>query len=234
MKNVNVVITILILIIFICISPGFCEPFQLYIEPLSSAVIAHPLKLKLFVLNEFGETDNSFTGKKPFKANVTEPSTKANNSYSFNPKKLLKFKKGVSELLLSNTEEEIIEIKISIDEVKLPGLLNISFEDMDVDPPEIKNIKSEEPNILILEFDEELDLDSAINERNYNVISNKREEFPSKVEFNKDYVVLTLPDPFKMEEKGYVELNNIKDLAGNEVESGLQSPEFDGDCGCID
>lgn len=89
-----------------------------------------------------------------------------------------------------------------------------------------------EPNILILRFNEEVEEESALKVENYKAVTNKREVYPKKVEYHKDYVILEFSDHFRSDEEGYIEMEGIEDLSGNEIPLGARSPKFKGDCGC--
>ncbi|MFH1772024.1 MAG: hypothetical protein ABH872_04335 [Candidatus Omnitrophota bacterium] len=109
---------------------------------------------------------------------------------------------------------------------------NIAFKDKDIFPPEIESIIVEASDIIILKFSEALDEESATKEENYKAITNKREIHPEKIEYRRDVIVLKFPVEFNEDEEGYIESNDIADLAGNYIASGTRSPEFSGDCGC--
>lgn len=92
------------------------------------------------------------------------------------------------------------------------------------------DIFEETPGILKLEFNEELEEESAQEVRNYRAVTNRRETFPESIEYHRSYVFLKFEARFIREEEGYLELEGIMDLAGNEISSGTKSPVFEGIC----
>ncbi len=121
-------------------------------------------------------------------------------------------------------------MEIALNDSELTGNISIFFEDKDIFPPEITDIYVEDVNIIKLEFNEELEEESAQEVRNFKAVTDEREVFPASIEYHKDYVYLKFEEHFNDDEEGYIELEGVKDLKGNEVRSGLRSPDFVGTC----
>jgi hypothetical protein len=119
-----------------------------------------------------------------------------------------------------------------IPDLEISGNINLFFEDKDVSPPEVVGISSDEPGIISLVFNETLEEESAQETRNYKAVTNKQEVYPEKIEYHQDNVILEFEEYFDNEEEGYIELQGIKDLNGNQISSGLKSPDFKGKCPC--
>lgn len=204
-------------------------PMHVFLQPLSESVCDKPLEISVYVLNEEGNIDFSYEGKKNVKIQVDEPGGNVKNSWRPLPA-YLEFKKGKSSFLINDSEAENLNIKVSLDGVPVYGYVTLSLKD--TAPPAVESIMVEKKNIIILKFSEVIEEESALAGGNYRAVTNKREVAPEKIEYHKDFVVLQFPVEFDSDEKGYIELEAIKDLSGNELSSGTRSPDFKGDCGC--
>ena len=169
-----------------------------------------------------------FEGKKELQIAVEEGGMR-DKSYSIRSEKV-KFKKGRGYFRIENSEDETLDLMITLLGLDLSGQISLSFLDKDVFPPEIVEISEEDPGILKLEFNEELEEESAQEQRNYKAVTNEREAHPERIEYHRTYVFLEFEEHFHTDEEGYVELEGIKDINGNEVSSGLKSPDFEGTC----
>lgn len=210
------------------------EPTQLFLDPTSEAVRRRPLEIEILALNENGEIEENFIGKRELRITVQESGRK-DESYYIRSKKV-SFKKGKTSFTVENSEEETLDVEIALSDPELTGTISLFFEDKDIFPPDITDIYVEDVNIIKLEFNEELEEESAQEFRNYKAVTNEREVFPESIEYHRDYVYLKFEEHFNDDEEGYIELQGVKDLKGNEVRSGLRSPDFVGTCSgsCMD
>jgi hypothetical protein len=204
------------------------EAIQLFLDVSSEAVSRVPLEVEVLVLNENGEVVTAFEGKKELQVAVQESGMR-DESYNVHSRKV-RFKKGKASFTIEDSEDETLDIEVALAEPSVSGEISLSFLDKDIFPPEVVEIFEEDPGILKMEFNEALEEESAQRSRNYKAVTNKREAFPVKIEYHKTYVFLEFEEHFLTDEEGYIELEGIKDLNGNEISSGLKSPDFEGTC----
>lgn len=217
---------------FLCFSlVCFASAVQLFIEPLSEAICNKPLNLKLYVLDEQGNVDIEYDGVKNLDVRVEEKGGEKRGSFRI-PSQRVSFKKGIGVFIVEDSEPEELKLTINLEDIRVPASVSLSFEDKDIFPPVITSIMVEKTDVIILKFNEQVDEEYALDTANYIAITNKREVHPQRVEYHKDYVVLKFPVEFDQDEEGYIELEEMRDLSGNEISPGLRSPDFDGDCGC--
>ena len=207
---------------------SFAEPIQLYLDTSSEAVIRVPLDIEILVLNENGEVETGFDGKHELHITVNESGMR-DESYSVRANKV-RFKKGKGFFSIEDSEGETLDVTVGLADSQASGQISLTFLDKDIFPPEITDIFEESSGVLKLEFNEEVEEESAQEERNYRAVTNKREAYPVKIEYHRTYVFLEFEEPFLTDEEGCLELEGIKDLDGNEVSSGLKSPDFEGTC----
>ncbi len=208
--------------------PSYAEAIQLFLDVSSEAISRVPLEVEVLVLNENGEVTTTFEGKKELRITVQESGMR-DKSYDIRSKRV-RFRKGKASFTIEDSEDETLDLEVALAESAISGKISLSFLDKDIFPPEVVEIFEEAPGILKLEFNEELEEESAQESRNYKAVTNEREVFPVKIEYHRTYVFLEFEEPFHTDEEGYVELEGIKDLKGNEISSGLKSPDFEGTC----
>ena len=207
------------------------EPVQLFLDPISESVCRIPLEIEVLVLNKNGEVDTGVEGKKELQIEVEEKGGRKDKSFSIRSKRV-SFKKSKSSFVMENDDEERLGVNVMIPDLDISGSIDLFFQDRDISAPEVVGISSDEPGIIGLEFNEILEEESAQETRNYKAITNQREVYPEKIEYRQDNVVLEFEEYFDNEEEGYTELQGIKDLNGNQISSGLKSPDFKGKCPC--
>ena len=221
----------LIFSLFVLLSTGAkssADPFQLFLDPLSEAVCHQPLEVELLVLNDKGEIENGFTGEYELRITARE-SGRNEGSYRIRSRQV-DFDRGRGVLIIENDEEETLLFHVTIASPPLSGSVEIHFEDRDLSPPQVTEIYADDPGLIRLQFDEELEEESAQEVRNFKAVTNEREVYPESIEYRRDYVILKFADHFHGDEEGYIEMEGIKDLKGNEIRSGTRSPDFVGTC----
>jgi len=67
---------------------------------------------------------------------------------------------------------------------------------------------------------------------NQGIPLNILQQSPERIEFHQEAVILFFADIFEHNEEEYIELEEITDIHGNEIDSGLRISEIQGDCGC--
>ncbi|MBN1870448.1 MAG: hypothetical protein JW847_07745 [Candidatus Omnitrophica bacterium] len=207
---------------------GYAAPIQLFLDTSSEAVCGLPLEIEILVLNENGEVETAFEGKHELQISGQESGMLDKSCSVRSP--IANFKKGKAFFAVEDSEEETVNLVVTIAEPRLSGQINLSFLDKDIFPPKIVNLFEESPGILKLEFNEELEEESAQEVKNYKAITNRRETFPLSIEYHRTYVFLKFEEHFFKDEEGYLELEEIEDISGNEISSGLKSPNFKGTC----
>ncbi|MCK5178850.1 MAG: hypothetical protein KAR32_04910 [Candidatus Omnitrophica bacterium] len=212
----------------VCPTHSCAEPIQLFLDTSSEAVVRFPLEVEILVLNENGEVETGFKGKHELHITVHESGMR-DESYSLRSKKA-RFKKGKASFTIENSEDETVDVTVGLVDPPVSGQISLTFLDKDIFPPEITDIFEETPGILKLEFNEELEEESAQKLKNYKAVTNEREAYPVKIEYHRTYVFLEFEEHFLTDEEGYLELEGIRDLNGNEISSGLKSPDFEGTC----
>lgn len=210
---------------------GYTTPIQIFLEPVAEPICDVPLEIKTYILNEEGNVVSTYNGKKRVKISVKEQGEGKTNNVDI-PTKYIRFKKGVGSFFLKAQDEGTLEIKVEVEGIRLPGYMSLTFKKRDIKPPFVEAIFVEKHNILVLKFNEVIEEESALKVENYKALTDKREVYPKKVEYHKDYVILEFPENFESDEEGYIEIEGIKDLSGNEIPMGSRSPKFKGDCGC--
>lgn len=219
----------LILFMFLIVPmQGFAEPMHLFLDATAEAVARVPLEIEILVLDEEGNVETAFEGKKELSISVQEGGMR-DESYSIRSHKV-RFKKGKSSLSIEDSEEETLDLDVAVSGTNLSGQISLSFLDKDVFPPEVVDVFEEDPGILKIVFNEELEEESAQETRNYKAVTNRRETNPIKIEYHRTYVYLEFEEHFLTDEEGYLELEGIQDVNGNEISSGLRSSDFEGTC----
>ncbi|MCP4652291.1 MAG: hypothetical protein GY858_02755 [Candidatus Omnitrophica bacterium] len=204
---------------------ALAKPIQLFLEKQNQAICGVELNVLAYALNDRGEVDAAFSGKK----NVTFSSKADTKPCSF-PKNL-KFKNGKGIFSIKCRKEIGLNLVVEIEGVNAPTNLSASFVCRDVLAPFVEGIMIEAKNLITVKFSEEVEDESAQGCENYTAITNKREVHPESIEYHKDTVILKFGIEFDDDEEGYVEVDEVKDLSGNAISSG-KSPTFKGDCGC--
>ena len=224
------IVMVLSSVILLLILPAYsyAKPIQLFLDVSSEAISRLPLEIEIFVLNENGEVEAGFKGKKELQITVQESGMRDESYYIRSTK--VRFKNGRASFTIENSEDETLGLEVALSYPELSGQISLSFLDKDIFPPEIDGISEDGPGIIKLEFNEELEEESAQKLRNYKAVTNEREAFPVKIEYHKSYVFLEFEEQFNTDEEGYIELEGIKDLSGNEISSGLRTPGFEGTC----
>lgn len=211
----------------------YSNSLKIVITPMSEPVCNSPLELKINVIDETGLPDISYKGKKKMMVSVKEIGGEEDNSYSIRNKKV-KFRKGEGFLYLENSEQESLELEVGIKDAQKSALIKLDFIEKDIFPPEIEEFSVEGDGIILIKFNEALDEESAVDTDNYLTVTNMQESNPDSIEFHGDNVVLFFEESFQEEEEGVIVLNGIKDIHGNEIPSDTETPDFKGDCGCVD
>ncbi|MFC1621339.1 hypothetical protein ACFL2G_03435 [Candidatus Omnitrophota bacterium] len=150
----------------------------------------------------------------------------ADNSFILNPKSL-NIHGGKASFSITDSEENE-ELFLQIVDPKgrfQPIEANITFFIPDKEPPEIVDLKMETLAFVEITFSEELDDGSATDTSNYEIICSDRQR-PRSVEFHGDSVILELEDLLRPYDTMYIEVRNLKDLTGNEVDRGTKSPDY--------
>ena len=140
---------------------------------------------------------------------------------------LLDISEGKADFSITNSEEDE-ELIIELIDPKgrfQPVEASITFFIPDKKPPEIIDLKMETLAFVEIAFSEKLDDSSATDPNNYKVVCFD-EQSPRSVEFHGDRVILELDDLLRSHEVMYVEVRNLKDLAGNEIERDTRSPDY--------
>lgn len=208
------------------------KPIQLFLMPVSQGACKQPLEIIVYVLNDKGEVDLNFDGAKKIKVSVKEKDGIKENSFHVSLDKTIKFKRGKSSFSIEDSEPETLDMTVEVENVKITASVKLLFEDKDAAGPVVESIAVEKADIVALKFNEEIKEESAQKTENYTAVTNKRQVHPKKVEYHKDYVILEFPQGFDKDEEGYIEVEGIEDLNGNEIPSDTRSPDFKGDCGC--
>ncbi len=219
--------------LFLILPSKHVSAFQLFLDPLCEGIVNNDLPISILVLNECGELEKSFSGKKNVDFKLKRESGVDPDSISFS-RNVVSFKNGMGQFSVFDRESESILLSVLINELQVSEEINLVFENKDIFPPEVKEVETEGPYFLYLTFNEEVADNEALDAGNYLAITNKKEVHPDSIEYHNDYVILEFEKQIVEGEEGYIELKNIKDLSGNEIPSGLRSPDFEGDCGCVD
>ena len=142
---------LLLLLIGICsllVLPmhSYAEAIQLFLDVSSEAVSGLPIEVEILVLNENGEVEDSFDGKKELQVTVQESGMR-DESYYIRSKKA-RFKKGKAFFTIEDSEGETLDLEVAIIEPELSGQISLSFLDKDIFPPEIVGISEDDPGIV--------------------------------------------------------------------------------------
>lgn len=211
---------------------SFAFAVQLFLEPPLESACHTRQELKIYALDEEGKIALDYSGVKKIKLTVQEEAGRIKDSFRIFSPESLEFKEGVAVLTLQDDEPEDLELTLEAEGIKLPASLKLSFRDKkENNPPAIREIKLEKHNLIVLNFDRQMEEESALKKENYKAVTNRREVYPETVEYHKDYVVLKFASGFDEGEEGYIEIAQIQDLEGNFVSSGTRSPKFEG-CDC--
>lgn len=228
MQKINrIYVSVLFFGFFFMSLASHSTPIQLFLEPLSDGICRIPLEIKIYVLDKNGNVDTTFKGKKKLEITVKENGGEKEESFRILTNKV-RFKKGVGTFSVEDQEPEFLELNIKVEDITIAGYLKVSFEDKDIFPPKIIELSVDEDDAITLKFDKKIEEESAQREENYKAVMNQREVYPQEIEYHKNYVILKFAQVFTKEEEGYIELEGIKDLNGNEISSGLRSPAFTG------
>lgn len=210
---------------------GRAQAIQMFLDPVAEPMCRVPLEIEVLILDNNGRVDTSIEGEKELQINVEENEGKKDKSFSIRSAQV-SFRQGIGSFVIENDEEELLIVNVAMPDLAVSENINLVFRDEDVSPPEVVRINSDEPGIIRLEFNEALEEESAQETRNYKAITNRQEVYPRKIEYHGDQVVLEFEDYFDNDEEGYIELQDIEDLHGNPVPSGLKSQNFKGKCPC--
>ncbi|MFC1508212.1 hypothetical protein ACFL60_00820 [Candidatus Omnitrophota bacterium] len=186
--------------------------------------INEPQKGSVAVLDKEGNVAVDYN-QKGLKIEVEESGAE-NKSFTLTPASL-DILVGEASFSITNSEEDE-EILLKILDPKSsfkPGEASITFLIPDKEPPEIIDIKMETLAFVELIFSEELDDGTATDTSNYKVVCSDVQT-PRSVEFHGDRVILELDDLLRSHSQMYVEITNLKDIVGNEVERDARSPDY--------
>jgi len=207
---------------------GLCEPIQIYLASHGEPIVNKPLEVEVYILDESGRVDAAFEGKKAVTFDIERQDT---DTIPEGLPRELTFKKGKSRFFLDVSSGGSLVLSMSVEGIQSFAPLKLAFITKDIEAPYITSVLLEKENVIVLKFSETLEEESALDEHNYKVITNREEMFPTKLEYHKDYVVLFLSRNLEEDEEGYVEVEDITDTKGNPVESGEKSATFAG-CDC--
>ncbi|MFC1510546.1 hypothetical protein ACFL49_02685 [Candidatus Omnitrophota bacterium] len=214
------------------------EPLQYYFDYIEEGIINEPFQVSVFALDEFGGIDKSFSGERTLRLIVSDVD---DNALVKLKGPLVRFNAGEGQFSLIATTVRAFDLAIEIDGFVRNETLHVVFKDglnvteldhhpKNADAPVVTEIIVESSKILMLQFDEEVDESNASQEGHYLAVTNKKEIKPQKVEFHPTYVYLTFDDDFDEDEEGYIEIEDLSDLAGNS--DTIRSPSFQGTCPC--
>lgn len=226
-----VILIVVVCSLWIMSKNGHSEPVQLFLDPVSEPVLYIPLEIEILVLDKNGRIDVGVNGKKELQIEVEEKGGLKDKSFSIRSKEI-SFKKGKGSFFIEDNEEESLNLYVKIPDLDISGDIKLFFQDKDVSPPEVTGITSNEPGLIRLDFNETLEEESAQETKNYKAVTNQQEVYPESIEYHQDNVVLEFEEYFANDEEGYIEMEGIKDLNGNQIPSGLKSPDFKGKCPC--
>lgn len=230
---------------------SWADPVQLYAE---QGLFNHPensFAVNIYTLDACGERQEDFDFTR--KVKVEDISLEASKDTGILFDQSVIFQDGLAGIILDSVGTSEMNIRILVEGFSAPFDVHLKplearsiVAGPEENPPEpektvpakeltIKSLELEESRVIILHFSEALNDESAIQPDHYKAITNKKTVYPLRVEFGKDFVVLTFSETFDDEEEGYVEVRNVRDIYGNEIESDTRSPDFKGsDCGCQD
>ncbi|MFC1631935.1 hypothetical protein ACFL1I_02770 [Candidatus Omnitrophota bacterium] len=199
-------------------------PDHLEIDLVSRGNVNEPQKATVLVLDKEGNLAIDYNQRG---LNITvEELGLSDKSFTLNPQKL-DISEGEASFSITNSEEEEELLLQLIDPQGAfkPIEASITFSIPDQEPPQIIDIKMETLAFVEMTFSEELDDGAATDTSNYEVFSGDQQT-PRSVEFHGDRVILELDDLLRSYTEMYVEVRDLKDLAGNEIERDTRSPDY--------
>ncbi|MFC1624211.1 Ig-like domain-containing protein [Candidatus Omnitrophota bacterium] len=199
-------------------------PQRLEIKLSPRGNINEPQKASVTVLDKDGKIAVDYN-RKGFNI-VVEESGLVDRSFTLDPESL-NISKGKASFSITDSEEDE-ELILRLVDPKgrfKPIEAGITFFIPDKEPPEIIDLKMETLAFVEITFSEELDDGSATEASNYKVVSSDTQT-PRSVEFHGDRVILELDDLLRSFTEMYVEVRDLKDLAGNEIERDARSPNY--------
>lgn len=198
-------------------------PSSLQLKLPSRGNINHPIKTEVMVVDKKGNLVNDYP-QKNILIRIRERGIE-DKSFTLQPQEL-ELIAGREEFTLSDSQEEKLIVRIEDPQgILAPAESQIIFTLPDTDPPQISEIKMETLAFVELTFNETLDDTSATDANNYEVVCFSTQH-PRSVELHNNKVILELEDLLRPHDTMYVNVKQIKDLAGNSIPSDCRSPNY--------
>lgn len=106
---------------------GYTTPLQILLEPIAKPICDIPLEIKVYILDEKGNIVFNYNGEKKVEINVKEQGGENKNGFDI-PTEYVRFKKGIGYFSIKSQEEETLEIKVEVEDIRLPGYISLSFK----------------------------------------------------------------------------------------------------------
>jgi hypothetical protein len=199
-------------------------PQRFQIELADRGYLDQPQQATVWVLDKAGNAATDYI-QKGLRLEVEELGRR-DKSYTLEPESLDIYE-GKSTFSLANTEqgeELILRLRDPRGQLQ-PAETRIIFSAPDREPPQMIDLKMETLAFVEITFNEELDSGSATDPYNYEVVCLQRQH-PRSVEFHGNRVILELENLLRPYNVMYVEVRNLKDIAGNEIERDTRSPDY--------